>query len=59
MYIDVTGIILIPGNYGSDCPGNGMVPAWNAAVMNAISFYAAGTKQGINKSAGGGIPPAV
>ena len=26
MYIDITGIILIPGNHGSDCPGNGTVP---------------------------------
>jgi hypothetical protein len=26
MYVDITGIILIPGNHGSDCPGNGTVP---------------------------------
>ena len=23
MIIDVTGTILIPGNFGNDCPGNG------------------------------------
>ena len=23
MILDVTGIILIPGNWGKDCPGNG------------------------------------
>ncbi len=23
MIIDITGIELIPGNYGKDCPGNG------------------------------------
>ena len=25
--IDVTGIILMPGNQGKDCPGNGANPA--------------------------------
>ena len=27
MIIDVTGIILMPGNQGKDCPGNGANPA--------------------------------
>ena len=27
MIIDVTGIELIPGNHGKDCPGNGMCHA--------------------------------
>ena len=26
MLIDVTGTILIPGNQGQDCPGNGVNP---------------------------------
>lgn len=26
MIIDVTGVILIPGNQGEDCPANGMNP---------------------------------
>lgn len=26
MIIDVTGIILVPGNQGKDCPGNGTDP---------------------------------
>ncbi len=25
MIVDVTGIVLIPGNGGKDCPGNGLV----------------------------------
>ena len=23
MIVDITGIVLIPGNFGNDCPGNG------------------------------------
>ena len=23
MIVDITGVVLIPGNYGRDCPGNG------------------------------------
>ena len=26
MIVDITGIILIPGNHGKDCPGNGENP---------------------------------
>ena len=26
MIYDVTGVILVPGNLGKDCPGNGTVP---------------------------------
>lgn len=26
MIIDITGIPLIPGNHGKDCPGNGINP---------------------------------
>ena len=26
MIIDITGVKLIPGNYGKDCPGNGTSP---------------------------------
>ena len=26
MIIDITGVELIPGNYGNDCPGNGENP---------------------------------
>lgn len=26
MIIDITGTVLVPGNYGKDCPGNGEVP---------------------------------
>ena len=27
MIIDITGTILVPGNWGNDCPGNGTNPA--------------------------------
>lgn len=26
MIIDITGVVLIPGNMGKDCPGNGRDP---------------------------------
>ena len=26
MFVDVTGVILVPGNQGRDCPGNGTFP---------------------------------
>ena len=26
MIIDVTGVVLVPGNHGKDCPGNGEDP---------------------------------
>ena len=42
MIIDVTGIELIPGNNGADCPGNGEHVdkneiIWHVAVMNVTT----------------------
>ncbi len=31
MILDITGIYLIPGNGGRDCPGNGTVPGVECA----------------------------
>lgn len=36
MIIDITGVILIPGDQGKSCPGNALIRVCNAAVKNAI-----------------------
>jgi len=36
MYIEVDRIMLVPGNYGKDCPGNGLHKDSNGNIIECL-----------------------